>query len=29
VIELDGNQHYTDEGRAHDVQRDAYLRSKG
>jgi very-short-patch-repair endonuclease len=29
VIELDGEQHYTPEGRAHDSRRDAYLRGRG
>jgi very-short-patch-repair endonuclease len=29
AIELDGGQHNSDEGRAHDEQRAAYLRSKG
>ena len=28
-IELDGGQHYLDEGREHDWQRAAYLQSKG
>ena len=29
VIELDGSQHYTSEGRKKDAIRDAYLRSDG
>lgn len=29
VIELDGSQHYTPEGRGRDAKRDAYLRSDG
>ena len=29
VIELDGGQHYTDEGKANDSQRDRYLESIG
>ena len=29
VIELDGSQHYEDEGRTKDAQRDAYLQSIG
>lgn len=29
VIELDGSQHFTDKGIAHDKDRDAYLRSEG
>ena len=29
VIELDGSQHYTPEGRRRDAKRDAYLRSEG
>jgi len=29
IVELDGSQHYTDDGRAHDAARDAYLQSKG
>jgi len=29
VIELDGSQHYTPEGRKKDAKRDAYLRSDG
>jgi len=29
VIELDGSQHYTPEGRRRDARRDAYLRSDG
>ena len=29
VVELDGSQHYTDEGMAADKQRDAYLSSQG
>ena len=27
VIELDGGQHYTDDGKAKDIRRDDYLRS--
>ena len=29
VVELDGTQHYEDEGAAHDRQRDSYLESLG
>ena len=29
VIELDGSQHYTPEGRRRDAKRDAYLRGEG
>ena len=29
VIEIDGGQHYTEEGAAHDSRRDAYLNSIG
>ncbi|MBI1806824.1 MAG: endonuclease domain-containing protein [Ignavibacteria bacterium] len=29
VIEVDGSQHYTHEGHAHDEKRDAYLRDQG
>ena len=29
VIELDGSQHFTAEGRAEDIARDTYLRSLG
>ena len=29
VIELDGSQHYEDEGREYDQERDAYLKSLG
>jgi len=29
VIEIDGGQHYTEEGAAHDSERDAYLNSIG
>ena len=29
VIELDGSQHYTEEGKSYDAARDAFLRSKG
>lgn len=29
VIELDGGQHYTDEGKAKDNKRDAYLKEHG
>ena len=29
VIELDGSQHFEDEGRAKDAERDAYLRGLG
>src|SRR5438105_15964235 len=29
AIEIDGSQHYTDEGRACDMERDAYLDSQG
>ena len=29
VIELDGSQHYADEGRQKDAVRDAYLREQG
>ena len=29
IVELDGDQHYTDEGRKKDIERDAYLRFAG
>jgi very-short-patch-repair endonuclease len=29
AIEIDGGQHYTDEGRARDIERDDYLHSLG
>jgi len=29
AIEADGGQHFTDEGRAHDFAREAYLRIRG
>ena len=29
AIELDGSQHYEDEGKASDVERDAWLRAQG
>ena len=29
VVELDGSQHYTDEGRVADKQRDTYLSNRG
>ena len=29
VLELDGRQHYTDEGRAEDNRKDVFIRSKG
>ena len=29
VIEIDGGQHYTEDGQAYDAKRDAYLRSLG
>ena len=29
VVEVDGSQHYTEEGHAHDEKRDAYLRRHG
>ncbi len=29
VVELDGGQHYEDDGRQYDAARDAYLRSQG
>ncbi|MFC3164764.1 endonuclease domain-containing protein [Ciceribacter thiooxidans] len=29
IVEVDGNSHETDKGRAHDLRRDAFLRSQG
>ena len=29
VVELDGSQHYEDEGKAKDIERDEYFRSNG
>ncbi len=29
IVEVDGDSHETDQGRAHDLRRDAFLRSRG